>query len=142
MKLNKQIQAFFFIVLMAAFASCTEQRTSEKEANAQQISYADLSPVDFNQKISALAGIVLDVRTPEEVAEGMIKNALSIDFYDADFGTKIRQLDKNEPVFVYCKAGGRSSQAAQLLIDAGFEEVYNLEGGITAWQESGFSVNN
>lgn len=84
--------------------------------------------------------LILDVRTDMEVAEGIIPNAVQIDFNADDFEQKIDRLDKNKTVFVYCAAGGRSSAAASILAGKGFKKVYNLDGGMNAWREKGFSV--
>jgi thioredoxin len=62
-----------------------------------------------------------------------IDNATNINWYDADFATKVGKLDKSKPVFVYCKAGSRSAQAAGKLSELGFKEIYSLEGGIMKW---------
>lgn len=84
--------------------------------------------------------ILVDVRTPEEYAEGHIKDALNINWHDPAFMDEMAKADKNKPVFVYCKSGGRSGQAAEALRGMGFKEVYDLEGGITAWKNAGMKV--
>lgn len=84
---------------------------------------------------------LLDVRTPEEVAAGIIAGAQHINVHDADFAEKASQtLDKNLPLVLYCKAGGRSAHAADLLAQQGFSKIYNLTGGITAWESAGKPV--
>lgn len=81
---------------------------------------------------------VLDVRTPEEVAGGVIAGAKALNWFDGDFAERVQgMLDKSKPVLVYCKAGGRSSQAANVLIGKGYKNVYNLTGGITRWTSEG-----
>lgn len=110
--------------------------------NAQQQAGAvkNVDPSTFNQLINSGKGIILDVRTPEEVAEGTIPNASTINFYDDDFVEKINLMNKDKEIYVYCRSGGRSSKAADLLVKNGFKNVYNLEGGITAWQSNGMPV--
>lgn len=77
--------------------------------------------------------ITVDIRTPDEVSQGYITGAdIFIDFYD-DFDTKVEKLDRNKGVLLYCQSGGRSTEAAQRLIDMGFPRVYNLEGGFQSW---------
>jgi rhodanese-related sulfurtransferase len=84
---------------------------------------------------------VLDVRTQEEVSAGTLNDAKAINWFDSDFATQVENnLDKGRPVLVYCKAGGRSAQAAKLLVAKGFSAVYDLEGGITAWKGGGHPV--
>lgn len=99
----------------------------------------NVSAKEFKALIEKQDGTILDVRTPEEVVSGKIKDALNIDYY-ADFNTAISQLDKTKPVYIYCASGGRSSQAMQDLNTSGFKEVYNLSGGIGAWRAAKFSV--
>ncbi len=81
--------------------------------------------------------IVLDVRTPEEVAAGRVACGEHIDFYDANFKARVKTLDHSAPVLVYCAAGGRSGQAMDFMQGEGFTEVYNLDGGINAWRSAG-----
>ena len=78
--------------------------------------------------------IILDVRTAGELSEGMIAGAKHMDVLQADFRQKAATLDLSKPIYVYCKVGGRSSQAAQILRQMGATQVYNLEGGMTAWK--------
>jgi len=97
-------------------------------------SFINLSPIEFQKAIEKDGGIVLDVRTPQEVISGAIENASTTDIYDQDFERKISKIQKDKTVFVYCKSGGRSSQAAKLLVRSGQAKVVNLSGGIMAWQ--------
>ena len=78
-------------------------------------------------------GILVDIRTPGEVAEGIIAGAKHIDYYDAAFVAKMSALGKNKPIYMYCRSGGRSGQAIAQLKAAGFTKVYHLQGGIGAW---------
>ena len=77
---------------------------------------------------------LLDVRTPEEYAIEHLENASNVNWNGNDFVSKVEKLDKSQPVFVYCKVGGRSSQAANKLAELGFAAIYNLDGGIMKWQ--------
>lgn len=83
---------------------------------------------------------LLDVRTPSETAQGIIPGATKINLHDADFEQRLQELDKSRPVFVYCRSGARSGNAMSLMHKAGFKEVYNLSGGILAWQQSGGEI--
>ncbi|MFM8565994.1 MAG: rhodanese-like domain-containing protein [Bacteroidota bacterium] len=91
-------------------------------------------------ELESKKGILVDIRTPGEVAEGMIAGAKHIDFYDAAFMTKMSALGKDKPIFMYCRSGGRSGQAITKLKAAGFTKVYHLEGGIGAWTSARKSV--
>lgn len=78
---------------------------------------------------------LIDVRTPEEYAEGYIRDAKLIDYFSSDFEEKIKELDKNQPVYLYCKSGGRSGKASRMLSELGFTEIYDLKGGYMAWSK-------
>ncbi|MCA0132885.1 rhodanese-like domain-containing protein [Winogradskyella alexanderae] len=79
--------------------------------------------------------VVLDVRTQNEVDNGIIPNALHIDIYKGqEFIDKLHKLDKSKSYFVYCKSGGRSGQACAIMNQLGFNKAYNLVGGISEWQ--------
>ncbi|MDG1849570.1 MAG: thioredoxin domain-containing protein [Flavobacteriales bacterium] len=84
--------------------------------------------------------ILLDVRTPNEIAQGFIADASPLDYYDADFKRKLGLIQKGKPVLVYCKSGGRSSSAANLLLELGHKEVYNLSGGYMGWLKNNYPV--
>jgi rhodanese-related sulfurtransferase len=102
--------------------------------NSNSQSFINLNPIEFQTAIKKEGGIILDVRTPQEVSSGAIENASTIDFYDHNFERKISKIQKEKTVYVYCKSGGRSSQAAKLLVKSGQAKVVNLSGGIMAWQ--------
>ena len=77
---------------------------------------------------------ILDVRTPAEVAQGKIKGAKVANVMSGDFQQKINALDKSKPYLVYCRSGNRSRNACRMMQSAGFEQVYNLNGGYAAWE--------
>jgi len=93
-----------------------------------------IEPGDLQQLIHSTENLhVVDVRTPQEVAQGAIDGATNIDFRAADFNDQIAALDKEQPILVYCKSGGRSGKTADLLVKQGFTKVYDLDGGYTAY---------
>lgn len=119
-------KSIVFLLFMALLASCKGQTTSGP---------ITLSSSAFAEKLKEKGTTqLIDVRTPEEYATDHLENAQNINLFDADFNGKIAKLDKSKPVFVYCKVGGRSAQAANRLTALGFTEIYNLEGGIMRWE--------
>jgi rhodanese-related sulfurtransferase len=99
------------------------------------VAQTKLSPNDFEKLIKNDKTVQLvDVRTPQEVANGHIENAININIADADFQAKMTRLDKTKPIAVYCGVGGRSGKAAGILTTLGFTKIYDLQGGITAWK--------
>lgn len=86
--------------------------------------------------------VILDVRTPEEYAGGHIEGARNIDWNAGNFKDAVGDIDKNKPVMVYCLGGGRSAEATKTLRDAGFKQVYELQGGMMAWRKAGLPEVN
>lgn len=78
--------------------------------------------------------VILDVRTPEEYEEKHIPNSKLINVQESQaFVDEIQKLDKSKSYYVYCRSGGRSAMAANIMEQMGFSDVANLEGGITDW---------
>jgi rhodanese-related sulfurtransferase len=135
MKQIKSILLMSLLSVMTVACAQTSESTSENttsETANNQIAQ-DLNAEDFKSKIESNKGVVLDVRTADEVAEGKIEGAINIDYYSDSFKDEVAKLDKNEPVYVYCRSGGRSSKSMAILKDMGFTEVYNLLGGYSNW---------
>lgn len=78
--------------------------------------------------------VLLDVRTEEEVMSGRIPNALHYDFYQGqDFLNALESLDKSKNYYIYCRSGNRSGQTCLLMKQLGFQNTYNLIGGMNDW---------
>ncbi len=84
--------------------------------------------------------IVLDVRTPEEFAAGHIAGATNVNFRASDFRQKLESLPKDKAYLVHCASGGRSSKARDMMKGLNFQQIYHLDGGITAWEKAGNPV--
>jgi len=76
---------------------------------------------------------LLDVRTPNEFKSGHIKGAVNINYYDQNFSTQVLKINKNRPVYVYCRSGVRSRYSSEILKKLGFKSIYNLKGGVLNW---------
>ena len=120
---------FIFIVFMFLMNACRSFVTTTLEA--------DLFEKTLDQTPNPQ---LVDVRTPAEYAEGYLPGAILINFREATFESLIQQLDRSRPVFVYCRSGKRSLDAASVLEKNKFKAVYNLEGGIIAWKDKGKAV--
>ena len=96
--------------------------------------------LNLSELTSAGEYVLLDVRTNEERLNGYIANSTHIDYYDEAFYNKINLLDRNKPIYIYCKVGGRSSKAATKIINAGFKKVFNLEGGFLKWSSNNLPI--
>lgn len=84
--------------------------------------------------------VLLDIRTPEEYAESRIAGAVNIDFYAADFSTRLGALDRDTTYVIYCRSGNRTTAALDIFRDLGFSSVHAVDGGIQAWQGTGLAV--
>src|SRR5690606_11445036 len=127
---NKRIFGFLFTLVMAIclLSGCAAQY---KSVNANQ----------FNRLSSQEDIQLVDVRTIEEYEAGHIKDAVNINVQDSSFRSEINKLDKNKAVLVYCRSGKRSNDAAEIMKEAGFTKIVNLEGGILSWEEAAMPIN-
>jgi rhodanese-related sulfurtransferase len=83
---------------------------------------------------------LIDVRTPAEYREGSLKKAHNICITNEDFRIQAQMLDINKPVYLFCKSGGRSAKAAEVLKEMGFKQIYDLSGGMDNWNEKEFDT--
>lgn len=100
---------------------------------AERIS--ELSPKEFQKQVGTdTSAVILDVRTPEEFAEGHIANAQNIDWLNQPkFTSAVKALSHDKTYYVYCRSGHRSLEASQAMKGLGFN-VKDLNGGILAWE--------
>lgn len=116
------------LLLLLVFACSNEQATKK---------YSSLTPLEFDAKIKETGSTtIIDVRTPEEFANGHLEHAKNIDWNGINFQNQIAKVDKSKPVFIYCLSGGRSSNAAEKMLSMGFSNVYELSGGILKWRSA------
>jgi len=122
------------ISILSAFllAACSQ-------GNAQEnLTVEELNAVDFQEDGK---NIVLDVRTSQEYAEGRIEGSKNLDVLKTDlFTTSIEKLDKSKTYYVICRSGTRSQKAANQMKEAGFKNVFNITGGMQAWEAANFPV--
>ena len=86
--------------------------------------------------------VILDVRTPEEFADGHIENAINLDYYSETFRDELNKLDKNKKYLIYCRSGNRSGKTLNIMERLNFREVYNMLGGIIQWEAEGLPTTN
>ncbi|MFZ4679864.1 MAG: thioredoxin domain-containing protein [Flavobacterium sp.] len=120
-----KIKFISLLLLSILFISCNGQ-TSSAVNTIDAKSFAEKLKTNENPQL-------LDVRTPKEYSIDHIGNAKNVNWNGDDFVAKVNSYDKSKPIFVYCKVGGRSAQAANKLAELGFKEIYNLNGGIMKW---------
>jgi rhodanese-related sulfurtransferase len=84
--------------------------------------------------------LILDVRTAEEFRRGHIKGAHRLDYYAPDFERRFAALDRNATILLYCRSGNRTSRVSNLAARLGFSRIFDVRGGISAWQKAGLPL--
>ncbi|WP_216690886.1 rhodanese-like domain-containing protein [Hymenobacter siberiensis] len=97
--------------------------------------FQNLTPAKFAEGLRQPDAVLVDVRRPEEFAQGHLPGAVNIEVTAPDFAQRVASLDKEAPTYVYCRSGARSASAAGQLTQAGFANVSNLLGGVLDWTE-------
>lgn len=129
--LKLSIPAFMLLFCIACSSPAPSQNANSKL----------LAPDEFEQAVLNTPEVqLIDVRTPLEVQAGKIPGAKMIDFRSADFKAQLTELDPKRPIMVYCAKGGRSGKAAKILQELGFENISDLDGGMTRWLQEGKEV--
>ena len=100
-----------------------------------------VSPAEFQTKLAETPdAYLLDVRKPDEYAAGHLNGAHLLNWLDtAGFKKGMASLDKSKTIFVYCRSGRRSNEAADMLAENGYK-VIDLKGGILAWEKAGLTT--
>lgn len=130
-----RILTFLILALGFSIVSCDAQ-TNDANAALQTVSVEDLkAAVDGESSF-----ILLDVRTDMETDKGMLAGAKNIDIYDAKFAEKVNKLPKDQTIYVMCHMGGRSMKASEKMVEMGFTDVRNVDGGFSQWVKKGYPV--
>lgn len=142
--LRKTVSTMVLILLIGMLTLAFDIRTvgpagSTNYGVVSASGYIDVDASEAKQMIESNPDLaILDVRTLEEYESGHIENAVLIPVTELEY--RIDELDKQKDTLVYCKSGGRSATASQILVDNGFSSVYNMLGGITAWRNAGYWI--
>ncbi len=148
----------FFLGAIFLFSGCGNNSDTKKPENSEknvensiQISEKkmkmpqDFSAMDadvFAKLMKSEQYTVIDIRTPQEIAQGKIlKNALEIDYYAENFLEKLQKLDTTKKYLIYCRSGARSGRTLRGMQQMGFQTAYDLKGGISAWTRAGKKLN-
>ena len=110
------------------------------DAAAAKPTVKNVGVEEFAAKAADKKNVILDVRTPKEFAAGHLPGAVNVDFNAPDFDAKMAKLDTNKTYLVHCAGGVRSSKACTKMSALPFKELYNLEGGMKAWEKAGKPV--
>ncbi|WP_456411254.1 rhodanese-like domain-containing protein [Oceanithermus sp.] len=101
-------------------------------------SYTNVTADDLYAQLGKPDVMIVDVRTPAEYAEGHIAGAVNLPLQTIESWYK--DLPKDKPVYLYCRSGNRSQQAAEFLKKKGFSNIYNEQGGIIAWTQRNYPL--
>ncbi len=126
----------FIIALSTLLAACGGDGDSDA-GGLRLVSAADGASIQAEPPADL---VILDVRTPEEFAEGHLEGATMLDFYEADFAAQLAELDPDKPYLLYCRSGNRSGQTLEMMRDLGFTDVADVDGGILAWAGGGHPI--
>lgn len=109
--------------------------------DADRAGYQTHAVAEWKERFEATPGaFLLDVRTPEEFAQGHLGNATLIPYTDLRARASELPVDKDAPIFVYCRSGNRSGVASETLVNLGYTNVHNMAGGILDWTAAGYPV--
>lgn len=135
----KKYSFLFFAILTLVIVSCNNvQKTNDKVMTKTIEVVAPKAMYEILLKDPSAQ--LVDVRTKDEFAVSHLKDAQNICVTDNDFKQKVAFLDRSKPVYVYCKKGGRSAQASKILKQMGFTKIFDLQGGITNWEQQQLST--
>ncbi len=140
----RNLLAFLFLLSLTlgivATGGCTTTSDSGSGVPDQQTQAPIIETISAQEAFDLIQDnqnnpdfVVLDVRTPAEFSEGHIEGAVNIDFNSMTFRDDLDKLDKDKKYLIHCHSGNRSGQALDIMEDLGFQEVYDLGGGINAW---------
>lgn len=96
-----------------------------------------LEPVAFKNFLVENDVLLVDLRTPKEFNSGHIENAINVNFLSSEFEKDIQKLDTTKTIVIYCRSGNRSRKSVSKLVEAGFDEIYDLKGGVLNWKKNG-----
>lgn len=135
------IRIFFFMLALTFCFACQPQAqnrgTGSSEAKeATQQKTQNINSSEVARLVTEKKAILLDVRTPGEVSEGKMGDAIVINYNDKNFKQEVAKLDKSKSYVVYCAAGSRSRKACDYMVSEGFTGVYNVEDGYSGWEAS------
>ena len=130
----QEMKSIFLSVVLLTFFSCANH--SQQPQGVQLV-----SAQAFSEALKTTPNAtIIDVRTPEEYQMGHLQDAVNFNVLAPEFQSQVSKLDKTQPVFVYCKVGGRSADAVAKMKGLGFTTIYDMKGGYMAWASAGMET--
>ena len=139
MKILKKIIAIsiLFVLLFAGIGCIGSEDTQTSETKSKS-KFTDISVEQAKQMIDNNEVFLLDVRTQEEFDDGYIEGAILIPDYE--LASRLSEVPEDAKILVYCRTGRRSVTASNILVDAGYTDVYNMLGGINDWKDAKYPL--
>ncbi len=132
--MKKIIILFLFAGSLFLLNACGNQSKSTEVVSAPA-SVKQINQSAFEALVKKDNPVIIDVRTPAEIAEGIIPGAtVFANVNEEAFDAEISKLDTTKSYIVYCRSGSRSNKAANIMLSKGFKNVYNLTGGVLNWK--------
>jgi phage shock protein E len=132
------MRKYLIIILLLLSTLALGCLTNVPEEGGESIKYIDIPVSEAKIKVDSGEYFILDVRTREEYDAGHIAGSVLIP--NEVLLNRLDEVPRDKPILVYCRSGRRGAISSQDLIDNGFSEVYNMEGGIAAWQNAGYPI--
>ena len=127
----------YWILTAFAFATSIQlgiASPAENETKPLKAGYHEIKAKKAGQLLKQHKDlIVLDIRTEKEYVAGHITKAKHVDFYEDDFKSRLKKLDRKTPYLVHCASGGRSGQSMEIFRDLGFTRIYHMNDGFKGW---------
>ncbi|MBN1951143.1 MAG: rhodanese-like domain-containing protein [Bacteroidales bacterium] len=128
-----KIRAYYSLILLFFVGACAEKADEGSVIR-------NVGAAEFKVLVDKGEGQLVDLRTPDEFASGYIEGASLINIYSPDFRDQLSMLDRETPVYIYCRSGNRSANSIYIFEEMGFREIVNLRDGILEWTEMGFGL--
>jgi rhodanese-related sulfurtransferase len=127
------------LLALGVIAGCTTTAPTTAPTTEQPAAYIDVTPAEAQDLIAQDPDIIIIDVSPA-YAQGHLPGAVSYYLGDGSLDAAIPMLDKNATYLVYCHIDSVAIQGAQKLVDAGFQNVYRLEGNYQAWVDAGYPI--
>jgi len=141
-KIKKIFKSGIFYLAFASLIALLFFNISLAGCKTQESKPASITNVTADEVYKMLSSnkdyFILDVRSKEEFDSGHIEGAYLLPVSELE--NRLAELPQDKPIIVYCRSGSRSTSAANILLEKGFKEIFNMTGGITEWQSKGFPV--
>ena len=152
--MNKQYLSGFAAILVALLIIATSIAGAAPKNGCTVTGYDNVTACQAKSILEDKGVFLLDVRTPAEYNYSHIEGATLISLKnlpahdpvnlpdDQLLPNRIKELpeNKNTKIVVYCYTGKRGGTASQMIADAGYKRVYNIQGGLTEWVNAGYPV--